>query len=145
MCPGSGILTEEFGTIKSPNYPAHYFGGIVCEWLITVPDGKRIRVKSKTLDLESCRYYRSCGLCDHIEISDNFPKNPIIGTWCNARPIDVISRNNMVNIKFTSNINNVGGSFKIEYDTVDENEGIKQSKLLGLFYNSVNLIILLDL
>ena len=123
MCPGSGILTEEFGTIKSPNYPANYFGGIVCEWLITVPEGKRIRVKSKTLNLDSCS---SCGSCDHIEISDNLPA--IIGTWCKT-PIDVISSNNMVNIKFISNVNDVGGSFKIEYDTVDENEGIKPSKL----------------
>ena len=120
MCPGSGILTEENGAIKSPKYPKHYFGGIMCEWLITVPDGKRIRVKSKTVDLDSCYY--ECSSCDHIRISDNFPGKPIIGTWC-KNPIDVISRTNVVNIKFTSNLNNVGGRFNIEYETVDEKQG----------------------
>ena len=92
----------------------------MCEWLITVPDGKRIRVKSKTLDLDHC-YYK-CSSCDHIRISDNFPANPIIGTWC-KNPINVISRTNVVNIKFTSNLNNVGGRFRIEYETVDEKQG----------------------
>lgn len=118
MCPGSGVLTRQFGTIKSPNFPKEYFGGIACEWLISVPDDKRIRIRSTSLNLESCS---SCSSCDRIEISDNFPTDPIIGTWCKAS-IDVISRNNMVNIKFISNVN-VGGSFQIEYETVDKNEG----------------------
>jgi hypothetical protein len=119
VCPGSGHLTAESGTIKSPNYPEHYYGGILCDWTITVPDGKRIRVKSRSLNLESCS---SCSSCDHIEISDNSLENPVIGKWCKRR-FDVISRGNTMNIKFISNVNDVGENFKIEYETVNENEG----------------------
>ena len=119
VCPGSGILTKEAGTIKSPNFPEHYFGGIKCDWTIVVPDGKRIRVKSKSLNLESCI---SCGSCDHIEISDDSLENPIIGKWCKTH-FDVISRGSTINIKFISNVNEVGENFVIEYEAVNDDKG----------------------
>ena len=118
VCPGSGILTKEAGTIKSPNFPEHYFGGIECDWTIVVPDGKRIRVKSKSLNLESCI---SCGLCDHIEISDDSLDNPIVGKWCKTN-FDVISRGSAINIKFISNVNDVGENFVIEYEAVNDDK-----------------------
>ncbi|CAB4009657.1 Hypothetical predicted protein, partial [Paramuricea clavata] len=119
VCPGSGLLTKESGTIKSPNYPKHYYGGIVCDWTITVPDQKRIRIKSRSLNLESCP---SCSSCDHIQISDNAsPDHPIIGNWCET-PFNVISRGNTVQIRFISNVNDVGENFVIEYQTVNEDE-----------------------
>ncbi len=84
-----------------------------------VPDGKRVRVKSRSLNLENCL---SCSSCDSIEISDNSLENPIIGKWCKT-PFDVISRGSRVNIRFISNVNDVGENFKIEYETVNEHEG----------------------
>ena len=120
VCPGSGLLTKESGTIKSPNYPEHYYGGIVCDWTITAPDQKRIRIKSRSLNLESCP---SCSSCDHIQISDNAsPDHPNIGNWCET-PFNVISRGNTVHIRFISNVNDVGENFVIEYQTVNEDEG----------------------
>jgi hypothetical protein len=123
VCPGSGLLTKESGTIKSPNFPQHYYGGIECDWTIVVPDGKRVRVKSKSLNLESCI---SCGLCDHIEITDNSLENPIVGKWCKTH-FDVISRSNAVNIRFVSNVNDVGENFVIEYEALNDDEGNSQS------------------
>ncbi|XP_028391996.1 dorsal-ventral patterning tolloid-like protein 1 [Dendronephthya gigantea] len=121
VCPGSGVLIAESGTIKSPSFPQHYYGGISCDWTITVSFGKRIRIKSRSLNLEQCH---PCGSdCDHIEISDvDFSSGRrIVGKWC-IESFDVISRGNTVNIRFKSNLNNAGESFVIEYKSVQEEE-----------------------
>lgn len=133
VCPGSGILTEESGTIKSPNFPEHYFSGILCDWTITVSFGKRIRLKSRSLNLEQCH---PCGSCDHIEISDiDFSSGRhIIGKWCGGR-FDIISRSNTVNVRFKSNLNNVGESFVIEYESVREDEG---KRIINMMLNNTS-------
>ena len=46
-------FTAAEGYVKTPGYPNSYPNGLNCSWLITVPQGSRIKLSSEVFDLES--------------------------------------------------------------------------------------------
>lgn len=51
-----GTLTAESGIIESPGYPLSNHNNRECEWIITVPEGRRITVEFIDLDIDIYGY-----------------------------------------------------------------------------------------
>ena len=83
------------GGIASPSYPSNYPEGIDYQYIITVPSGSRIKLKSADFDLENtprCAY-------DYLSIFNGADdKAPLVGRFCGkTRPADFVSSGNFLN------------------------------------------------
>ncbi|XP_059143742.1 tolloid-like protein 1 [Physella acuta] len=61
-----GSLTDQAGTILSPNFPDSYPNDAICNWTITVAEGQVVAFRFTRLDLE--RLYENC--IDHVQFYD---------------------------------------------------------------------------
>lgn len=81
-----GDVDGESGMITSPGYPTKTLNKLFCEWKITVPKGKRVKVEFVDVDLLSSRnqFVQRIGIYNDFRytnrmkfISDNAPTDPI--------------------------------------------------------------------
>ncbi|CAK8680068.1 unnamed protein product [Clavelina lepadiformis] len=49
-------ITEQNGTISSPNYPSNYANNLNCTWIIQAPSNKLIEIRFLDFQLEGCSY-----------------------------------------------------------------------------------------
>lgn len=106
------------GTITSPNYPRSYSKNLNCQWQITVPTGKKVKLSFVHMDLE----YRSSCSYDYVELRNGF--NPyysrIIGRYCGTTiPSPKYSSSNKMLVKFNSDYHRSGTGFKANWKAVD--------------------------
>ncbi|KAH9492503.1 hypothetical protein Btru_026013 [Bulinus truncatus] len=110
-------LTAPSGIITSPNYPNNYPANKICEWTITVGNGKQILLNISDFEMEISD---TC-LWDHLEIRNGgFKTSPILTKLCGYRShIEPIkSHSNRLYLKFVSDFSFVAKGFYLEYSEV---------------------------
>ncbi|CAH1121617.1 unnamed protein product [Ceutorhynchus assimilis] len=111
-----GILSNEKGTITSPNYPKPYPESIECNWLIKVPFGQSISIVFKEIDVEKDS---SCSF-DFISIYNGEDATyQELATFCHQlKPVTVTSSGNNMFVKFKTDYSYQGRGFKADYSTI---------------------------
>lgn len=107
------ILTDLKGTIRSPGFP-NYKDGSKCTWLITVPKGMIIHLKTKTFSIESSY---NCER-DALYIYDGPGTNSKLYSkpYCDKNgPNKVESSGNTLFLKFITDLSINSSGFEIEY------------------------------
>uniref|UniRef100_A0A0P6JSL8 Putative fibrillin n=1 Tax=Aedes aegypti TaxID=7159 RepID=A0A0P6JSL8_AEDAE len=128
-----GEINAASGDVTSPGYPDG--GGLrfrrFCEWRITVPEGRRVKVEFVDLDLStvSASYMQRIGFYHGFDYSARI--RFVTGGSYNNKPIH--SSNNKMMINFWSRISSDNRGFKLHFSSdepsmcvgnLDGNEGI---------------------
>ena len=122
QCDPNGVtLTGLSGSFSSPNYPSDYPNSETCRWIISVPQGYRIRLDFTTFILETCS---SC-LCDHVIIRDGSADNSLkLGEFCgNNRPPPTFSSGRDMWVEFDSDQIFTERGFLATYTAIGEYQG----------------------
>ena len=94
-------LTGSRGTLQSPLRDSSYPPDVSCDWLITVPEGKIVK-----LSFESFRLQRNSGwTCteDYVEILDGKDISSLSkGKFCDSLPEDIRSSGRYMRVRFKS-------------------------------------------
>ncbi|KAK9889124.1 hypothetical protein WA026_004393 [Henosepilachna vigintioctopunctata] len=101
-------------TLKSPGYPGGYANNLNCEWMFSTSPMNHLIIFFESVDLES--YYGSFAHCflDHIEIyfgkdgTENWQK---ITDVCTDNGTIIVSKSNLMKVKFVSNYHSNGTGF----------------------------------
>ena len=120
QCDPNGVsLTGLSGSFSSPNYPSDYPNSETCRWIISVPQGSRIRLDFTTFILETC--FVSCS-CDHVIIRDGSADNsPKLGEFCgNNRPPPTYSSGRDMWVEFNSDRTFNDQGFLATYTAIGE-------------------------
>ncbi|XP_061136066.1 ST14 transmembrane serine protease matriptase a [Syngnathus typhle] len=108
-------LTGEVGHFSSPNFPNYYPPRTSCQWTITVPDEKSVKVTFKTFFILEPGQNESNGCRkDYVEINGK--------KFCGDKAENELtetSRNNKMTIKFFSDGSYVDIGFSATYEAVD--------------------------
>ncbi|XP_076817749.1 transmembrane protease serine 9-like [Clavelina lepadiformis] len=110
-CASYAIITEDNGSISSPNYPDDYNNNLNCNWTIVAPPEKLIEMKFIDFQLETC--YDN--LADSVTIYDGdeqYTGAPFCGT---NKPIDFESSTSRVIVLFTSDVSITTKGFLIQW------------------------------
>ncbi|KAG5881771.1 hypothetical protein JTB14_021141 [Gonioctena quinquepunctata] len=111
-CGGEIILSayDNQTEISSPNYPNIPTPHIECEWLIRSPPGESLRIDF--LERFDITQSKSCEV-EYVEIRDGgteFSKS--FGKYCSSMPSSQITTDNMMFIKFFTDIDDPKNGFK---------------------------------
>ena len=97
-------LSGSYGTLQSPQDPKYYATGSSCDWLITVPDGKIVKLSFDRFELKP-----SLGtICtvDYVEILDgksSYSKSR--GKFCGyTKPEDIRSSGRYMLVRFRADL-----------------------------------------
>ena len=84
-------LSGSYGTLQSPQNPDYYPPGSSCDWLITVPEGKIVKLRFDRFELKPT--YRSSCLDDYVEVLDGKSRySGTKGKFCGyTKPEDIRS------------------------------------------------------
>lgn len=110
-----GQLSGSKGTFTSPNFPNQYPPATLCQWTITAPEGKAVKVTFNTFLLvepgqegsKTCRK-------DYVDIDGK--------KVCGEQPIKTVtetSKSNKMTITFYSDNSYVDQGFDAEYEVID--------------------------
>ena len=93
-------LTGSHGTLQSPYYPKYYPSGASCDWLITVPDGKIVKLRFERFKLELSHISRCTA--DYVEVLDGKHNNSKSkGRFCGYKtPDDIRSSDRYMWVRF---------------------------------------------
>lgn len=69
-------LSGSYGTLQSPE---HYPLELVCEWLITVPEGEKVEFSFERIDLDFRTAEHGCE--DYVQIRDGDSKQSGVLLW----------------------------------------------------------------
>ncbi|XP_078370540.1 bone morphogenetic protein 1-like isoform X2 [Oculina patagonica] len=102
-------ITASHGTLQSPLRTLHsslrdsvYPPDLSCDWLITVPEGKTVKLSFERFDLEPSSWSGRC-TADYVEILDgkyNYSERK--GKFCDHRPEDITSSGRYMWVRFRS-------------------------------------------
>ena len=105
VCPSDPIPLSGNGTIRSPNFPMDDYPTTTdCSWLITVPEGKRVK-----LDFHTFAFDTGCNClsqdCGSVTLYDgNSDTSPLLGKFCGTtKPPSVVSGGQRMLVVFRSN------------------------------------------
>lgn len=118
-----GILKQDAGLVKSPQYPSQYLTNANCTWVIVAPVGNVIQISWLMFHLEQS------SLCtfDYVEIFDNNTRSGFggsLGKFCgNTIPPVMISTSNVMSINFVTDPTVNLDGFMANYFFVNENHG----------------------
>ncbi len=125
-------LSGSSGTLFSPDYPVTYPGNAKCVWTITVPVGKRVKLKLEDLDLktsdESCKQ-QNINVIDSVQIGDGLnPREKGLAIFCDEESLsypEVYSSGRSMWVKFYSNLQKTFyivkfKGFKARFEAVDQ-------------------------
>ncbi|KAM9307657.1 cubilin [Gastrophryne carolinensis] len=113
-----GDINGLTGSLKSPNYPNLYPHGRVCEWRITVPQGRRVTLTINDLRLQD---HESCDN-DYVSVYNGYwNQSPLLHKLCsNVAPNTMIkSTGNTMKVLFVTDGSVSNGGFKATF-TSDE-------------------------
>ncbi|KAF5295928.1 hypothetical protein FQR65_LT10359 [Abscondita terminalis] len=111
-CGGSMVLSQRLNQtiISSPNYPNIPPSYTECYWTIRAPPGESLRVDF--LDRFDITISADCTKAA-VQIRDGASKfSPLIGQFCEELPNSTFSSDNMINIRFFTNLKDPGNGFK---------------------------------
>lgn len=110
-----GPLSGEKGSFTSPNFPNYYPPDVVCQWTITVPEGKAVKVTfNKFLLGEPGQENSKTCEKDYVDINGE--------KVCGEKPIKSIaktSKNNKMTITFFSDKSYVDRGFDAVFEAID--------------------------
>lgn len=117
-------MGQSRGTFASPYFPNNYHDYQDCQWNITVPKGRVIRLKFDVFELESTPF--SCGggqcSCDYVEVKEEstLGDTTILGRYCMmATPPNIIeSSTNRLIVTFHSDHAISAKGFNASYTTI---------------------------
>ncbi|XP_054274028.1 cubilin-like isoform X2 [Macrosteles quadrilineatus] len=110
-----GTIRSVSGSIATPNYPEDYPDNKECIWIIHVPQGRQIKLRFESLDIEntspSCAY-------DSLTIRNGLHEtSPIVGKYCGKMtPPEVTSLTNGLWIHFSSDRSATYKGFRATWD-----------------------------
>lgn len=111
-----GVLTQQKGSIQSPNYPISYPHNAQCEWRISVNEGSSIQIVFSDLNMEQhseCKY-------DYLEIFDGTDASAkSFGRFCSSEhhPLYIETSGNHALIRMNTDESHSGRGFHIKYST----------------------------
>lgn len=95
-------LTGSSGTLQSPSRDSNYPPDLSCDWLITVPEGKIVKLSFDSFDLQSANW----GQCeeDYVEVLDgNYNSSLSVERFCGfGTPRDIRSSGRYMRVRFKS-------------------------------------------
>lgn len=110
-----GQLSGEKGSFTSPNFPNYYPPDVLCQWTITVPEGKAVKVSfNKFLLGEPGQESSKACNKDYVEINGK--------KICGEKPIKTVtetSNNNKMTITFFSDKSYVDRGFDAVFEAID--------------------------
>ena len=117
-------MGQSRGTFASPYFPENYHDYQDCQWNITVPKGRVIRLKFDVFELESTPF--SCGggqcSCDYVEVKEEstLGDTTVLGRYCMmATPPNMIeSSTNRLIVTFHSDHAISAKGFNASYTTI---------------------------
>lgn len=98
------------GTLQSPSRESSYPPDLSCDWLITVPEGKIVKLSFDILDL----YLSAWGKCteDYVEVLDGrYSSSLSKGRFCDSTPGDIYSSGRYMRVRFKSGSDSTSYSF----------------------------------
>ncbi|KAM5158320.1 cubilin [Mantella aurantiaca] len=107
------------GSLNSPNYPNLYPHDRVCEWRITVPEGRRVTLTIHNLQLQdqqNCDY-------DYVAVYNGYQnQSPLLDQLCgNIAPDTVIrSSGNTMKVLFVTDGSVSNGGFKATFTSMED-------------------------
>ena len=125
-------LTGSQGTLQSPQEPDYYLSGSSCDWLITVPDGKIVKLSFERFQLEPSS--ESECTVDYVEVLDGGDSNSDSkGRFCFSTPDDIHSSGRYMWVRYRAD--ETGSYFKGFKATFKaEDKPSKFKKLIITYY-----------
>ncbi|XP_054161669.1 CUB and sushi domain-containing protein 2-like [Oppia nitens] len=137
-------LTDDHGTILSPNYPQKYPSHTLCQWYITVPRGQYALVKFRTFNTEALHDYLTVydghwprpdrllanysGLGEDYDFIDGPPRNNLL------KINSIIGTGNKLLVKFQSDYVLDSYGFNITYETINQGCGLTMDEISGVLH-----------
>ncbi|XP_035661822.1 mucin-5AC-like, partial [Branchiostoma floridae] len=102
-CPDSGVLTDQYGSVSSMNYPFPYLNNAYCEWVIAVGAGLVIQLQFNAFVLEPSTADPNCTK-DYVKVYQGTGSSKTLaGTYCGQSiPATFTSSGNTMSVSFTS-------------------------------------------
>ncbi|KAK7823853.1 hypothetical protein U0070_020524, partial [Myodes glareolus] len=124
--------TDNFGDLKSPNYPNKYPNNWDCVYRITVGFNEQIELEFSNFALEDPS---GQGCFDFVEIRDGgFETSPLLGHYCGSvLPPKIISQSNRLWLWFKTDRVQTDKGFLAHWDTASTGCGGKLTSPTGLF------------
>uniref|UniRef100_A0A8C7MVQ5 Discoidin, CUB and LCCL domain containing 2 n=1 Tax=Oncorhynchus kisutch TaxID=8019 RepID=A0A8C7MVQ5_ONCKI len=115
---GLSVLGPCSGSLSSLGYPGTYPNHTVCEWEISVPQGRRLHFRFADLDIEE----NNCQV-NYLRIYDGIgPHRTQIVKFCGLGlnvPDLILSSGNQVTVQFMSGTHQSGRGFSLAYSTTE--------------------------
>ncbi|KAL5010260.1 hypothetical protein ScPMuIL_012565 [Solemya velum] len=109
-----GILTEESGSIASPNYPQNFGPNAICAWNILAPEGTQIVIQFTTFNIPDSS---NCSGSSLDILNGKYASSPSIGKFCGTvAPATFRSQSNGVRLIFRSGSSVTSGRFQLFYN-----------------------------
>ncbi|XP_053408750.1 cubilin-like isoform X2 [Mercenaria mercenaria] len=116
-CGGILNVTDSLQTVISPGYPDGYQHNLDCTWILNSPVGSRIWLNITDINIEA---HSSCSY-DILKIyNSGYTYGRLLGTFCGrtGNEIPLISSQNSVAMKFTTDFSVNGTGFSLQYKKV---------------------------
>ncbi|XP_059471095.1 cubilin-like [Neocloeon triangulifer] len=132
---GGDIIAPE-GEITSPGYPGKQFRLHACQWVVTVPMGRRVKIEFIDLDLGESK----SGCMQWLSISnDRLGVFPIVFYCGGSNPTEVSSSSNTVMIESLTDVKHRGFKLKFSSDLPTVCEGSIKQNTGSLSFPKVNM------
>ncbi|KAJ0063700.1 hypothetical protein NL108_006621, partial [Boleophthalmus pectinirostris] len=109
-----GQLSGERGFFTSPNFPNYYPPDTLCQWTVTVPEGKAVKVTFNKFLLEEPRQGSKTCRKDYVDIDGE--------KLCGEKPMKMVtqtSKSNKMTITFYSDKSYVDRGFDAQFEAID--------------------------
>ncbi|CAH1248981.1 TNFAIP6 [Branchiostoma lanceolatum] len=118
-CPSSGVLTDQYGSVSSMNYPFSYENKAYCEWVIAVGAGYVIQLQFTAFILEPSTSDPSCTK-DYVNVYEGTgTSKTLAATYCGQSvPATFTSTGNTMSVSFTSDGSGTYQGFMAVYTAV---------------------------
>ena len=130
-------LNGSYGTLQSPEEPNSYPAGSSCDWLITVPEGKIVKVSFNRFELEPS--YGSRCTADYVEVFDgSSSSSKSKGRFCGfSTPDDIHSSGRYMWVRFRADLSrSYYDGFKATFSAEDKPSKRKANHFVKLLFTT---------
>ncbi|GAB1600758.1 uncharacterized protein LOC106869508 [Argonauta hians] len=111
-----GVYNKERGNLASPNWPRNYPHNLHCEWVISVPIFKVVRLWFTHFDLGYPVGDPCSSRNDRLLLQERVPGNGLETFCAGAHTKEIITKTNNVSLVFITDANNDAQGFRIFYN-----------------------------
>ena len=126
-------LTGSNGALQSPEY---YPPELYCEWLITVPEGKKVELTFERFELDFATVEFGCSDYVQIHDGDSIQSNAIENFCGNVipKPIKSSGRHMYIRFQADSDYDRPRRGFKATFKAVEEFRKLLRLKLMYMYH-----------